>query len=80
MCLRLSASGEWELSPTGQKGKVAKDPTAEWTRLQIKATGATVTAVIDGVAADAQSVAASAGMVSINSGYNVAFFDNFEVA
>ena len=81
VCLRLAPSGAWELSPTGLRGKVAKDVTIEWTRLQIKADGTSVTAVVDGVASPAQSVAArGAGMVSINSGYNVAHFDNFEVA
>lgn len=91
VCLTLSASGDWALSGTAAKGKVSKDPTKEWTKLGITAKGGVITASIDGkpqppvealplkYEENRYGIAAAAGMVSINSGYNVAYFDNFEV-
>lgn len=92
VCLQLSSSGDWVLTGTAAKGKVSKDPTKEWTTLGITAKGTAITAIIDGKPQPPTlalpidrgnsvqyGVAAAAGMVSINSNYNVAYFDNFEL-
>jgi hypothetical protein len=60
-------------------GNVTGDPTTSWTELKIIASGSNLTAVVNGVSypASLAANAATSGMVSINSGFNVAYFDNF---
>ena len=85
VCFVLSSSGEWNWRissgvATPGRGKVGKDPTAEWSRLEIRALGDSATAFIDGsVVSTVKLSTQTSGMVSINSGYNVAYFDNFEI-
>merc|ERR1712039_316802 len=83
-CLFLSSDGTWSLDGASHStGKVSKDVTREWTRLGIAVKGNIATAIIDGKPQPALQTlvgaAAGSGMVSLNSGYNVAYFDNFEV-
>ena len=81
VCLLLDDQGAWALRVNGAaslaSGKVSKDVTKEWTTLGISATGETVTVSVDGEAQAPVTAALSAGMVSVNSGYNVAYFDDF---
>eukprot|EP01052_Picozoa_sp_SAG31_P007156 SAG31_NODE_337_length_17493_cov_5.855755_19_plen_792_part_00 len=88
VCLCLGINGTWTLSAPPSmgagkllSGKVAKDVTKEWTRLGIVANGSTVTASIDGKlqAPPLTIFNMGGGMVSINSGWNEAYFDNFAV-
>ena len=80
VCLSVSATGDWALSGTtpALSGKLSKDVTKQWTRLGIDAKGKTVTVSVDGKPQPGQaSHSGAGGMVSVNSGYNVAYYDNF---
>lgn len=80
-CLMMNNTGSWTLTDQGKavsSGTVKKDVYTEWTSLQISATGTAAAAVVDGHASPQTNLgAARAGMVSINSNYNVVYFDNF---
>lgn len=83
VCLRIDSDGAWAMMGGGAaSGNVSYDPATTWTHLKIIATGTNLTAVVNGVAYPAGPAAAAAatnGMVSINSGFNVAYFDNFSI-
>lgn len=87
VCLNLYASGEWRLetaiNSTLASGSIAGPVEDQWHRIQLEADAAdTVTATIDDtvVARIANGgTAYKAGMVCLQSGYNVAFFDNFSL-
>jgi hypothetical protein len=84
-CLLVDSTGVWTMGSSS--GNVSADPTTSWTQLKIIASGNNLTAVVNGVAypafltANEKGVqsAQGSGMVSINSGFNVAYFDNFSM-
>ena len=81
VCLILDATGTWTMG--GASGNVTTDPTTSWTKLGIIASGGNLTAVVNGISYAASfpgNPSPSSGMVSINSGFNVAYFDNFSMA
>jgi hypothetical protein len=88
VCLNLDRTGKWTFG--NQSGTVGYDPTERYTTLKIIATGSNVTAVVNGKPQPSSSpaaghgpgagAAAAAGMVSLNSGYNVAYFDKFRLS
>eukprot|EP00912_Choanoflagellata_sp_UC4_P001195 UC4_evm2s747 len=84
-CLLVYGNGAWTLGSAS--GNLSADPTLNWTHLEIIATASNLTAIVNGIAYPAtpdrkQKIIRSgpeSGMVSINSGYNVAYFDNFSL-
>lgn len=83
-CLVLDGTGAWSLNDQGKSvasGTVKKDVGSEWTTLSIDATATTATPIVDGVSGSSVTLGSQrAGMVSINAGYNVAYYDDFELA
>ena len=80
ICLFLDDRGTWTLHGAASTltGTVSKDVTKQWTTLGIRASGTSVTVSIDSETQTPVATAkAATGMISINSGYNVAYFDNF---
>ena len=82
VCVRLQDTSQWQLLDSSgallASGAVSKDVSKAWTMLTLNATGSTATISIDGSEQPPVTLSGSgAGMVSVNSGYNVAYFDNF---
>ena len=72
----FTSAGQWKLGEAS--GKLETDPTSSWTQLAIVASGGNITAVVNGASFPAGR-SDGHGMVSINSGFHVAYFDNFTV-
>ena len=84
VCLVVLPDGSYRLSCSGtavNEGRLGDGggATAGYTHLELTTSGSDVTASINGTALPSTQCAASSGFAAVVSGYNVAFFDNFEI-
>ena len=61
-------------------GQATPDPNSTWTTLELRATADSVVPIVNGHNVAPALIAGGNGMVALVSGYNVAFFDNFNMS
>ena len=81
-CLVVLNASHWELwaaAGTVASGSIAP-ASSKWASLKLKVQAGDATVVVNGAASQTVSVGATGqGMVAVVSGWNVAYFDNFEL-
>eukprot|EP01062_Namystynia_karyoxenos_P031737 TRINITY_DN2350_c2_g1_i1.p1 TRINITY_DN2350_c2_g1~~TRINITY_DN2350_c2_g1_i1.p1 ORF type:complete len:808 (+),score=197.48 TRINITY_DN2350_c2_g1_i1:73-2424(+) len=85
LCLQLFLDGSWAVGDRMQAAKLAAGRTGSsgegrWVTLRLAAANGLVNATVDGAAvATAVAAGTGAGRVALVSGWNVAYFDDFQV-
>jgi galactosylceramidase len=81
--LRIHSDGSWKVSANGKiswEGKVERTSQQRWNRLSVRCAGDRVTFFIDGEKLAAmQDTTFRSGLAGLGTGWNKAYFDNFEV-